>query len=481
MTTKKPLRKTIEKPDIPSMKKPAERPIKKRHLRANEIEDILSFIEPQLGIPIESAKSIVEKNKASLRSQLKDIRIYPNKISILKETIERQYYKSLAKPGDNVGIIAAQNIGKEQTQTTLDSFHKAGTSENLLVGGISRFNEILTMSKDPKVISSKIYFKNKYENLQDLKEEIGLKLLEIYFSKLISQFNLYYLNELPEASIEWHNLALKIYYPEKGGSSDSDNEKEDSSEKEESEEEGKTPPKKREPRIMVYKLKKELMYEYKISLEIIQKKLIAAIDNQDVKVLFSPFNVDPEIHLVHTGSKKDILYLDKYIENIHLFGIPGIKNLYFLQNTGKDNYWFCDTEGSNYKELLAHPIIDNTRTISTHVWDIYNTLGIEASREYLIRELGNIMAENNNSDIQIFVDIMTYSGILTSISRFGMKREQTGPISKATFEIPLPNFLHSALYGEKDVLKSVGSNIVYGKLSSMGTGGIDILYDPKYL
>jgi hypothetical protein len=54
MTTKNPLRKTIEKPNIPSMKKPAERPIKKRHLRANEIEDILSFIEPQ--IPIESAK-----------------------------------------------------------------------------------------------------------------------------------------------------------------------------------------------------------------------------------------------------------------------------------------------------------------------------------------------------------------------------------------------------------------------------------------
>jgi DNA-directed RNA polymerase beta' subunit len=455
-------------PNKNSGKNSDKRPIKKRHLRAIEIEDILSFIEPQLGIPLESAISIVEKNKASLREQLKSIYIYPSKIPILKETIERQYYRSLAKPGDNVGIIAAQNIGKEQTQTTLDSFHKAGTSENLLVGGISRFNEILTMSKDPKVISSKIYFKSKYEKLQDLRDEIGLKLLEIYFSKLISQFNLYRTEELPETSREWHNLALKIYYPEKGDPSVSESDESDN----------ENNPIKRPPRVMVYKLKKELIYEYKIPLSIIREKLIVAIDNPDIQVLFSPLTIDPEIHLIHPGSKKDILYLDKYIENIHLFGIPGIKNLYFLQE-GK--HWFCDTEGSNYKELLAHPIIDNTRTISTHVWDIYNTLGIEASREYLIKELGNIMVENNNSDIQIFVDIMTYSGILTSISRFGMKREQTGPISKATFEIPLPNFLHSALYGEKDVLKSVGSNIVYGKLSSMGTGSIDILYDPKYL
>jgi hypothetical protein len=37
--------------------------------------------------------------------------------------------------------------------------------------------------------------------------------------------------------------------------------------------------------------------------------------------------------------------------------------------------------------------------------------------------IGKFMAENNNSDIQI-ADIMTYSGILTSISRFGMKRNK---------------------------------------------------------
>jgi DNA-directed RNA polymerase beta' subunit len=431
------------------------RPTKKRHLKESEINDILSFIQPQPGVPFESTKSIIEKNKASLYTQLKEIHIYPSKIPELKEIIEKQYYKSLAKPGDNVGIIAAQNIGKEQTQTTLDSFHKAGTSENLLVGGISRFNEILTMTKDPKVISSKIYFVNKHKKLQDLRNEIGLRLMEIHFKKLTYQFNLLNFEELSNSSKIWHKISREIYYPEKISKK------------------GNT-----KGKIMIYKLKKDLIYEYKISLSVIREKLISVIDDSDILVLFSPITAEPEIHIIHSGKIKDILYLDKSIENTHLFGIPGIKNLYYLS---QDNYWYCDTEGSNYKELLSNPIIDNTRTISTHIWDIYNTLGIEASREYLIKELGNIMAENNNSDIQIFVDTMTYSGTLTSISRFGMKREQTGPISKATFEIPLPNFLYSGLHGEKDALKSVASNIMYGKLAQMGTGLVDVLYDPKYL
>jgi DNA-directed RNA polymerase beta' subunit len=351
------------------------RPIKKRRLRETEINDILSFIQPQLGVPFESTKSIIEKNKASLFSQLKEIYIYPSKIPELKETIEKQYYKSLTKPGDNVGIIAAQNIGKEQTQTTLDSFHKAGTSENLLIGGISRFNEILTMTKDPKIISSKIYFKNKHEKLQDLRDEIGLKLMEIHFKNLICQFNLSTFEELSETDKIWHNTSLKIFYPDYRRKNNEKKEK-----------------------IMIYKLRKDLLYEYKISLNDLKERLLPAIDEPNIHMLFSPITVDPEIHIIHSGKLKDILHLDKNIENIHLFGIPGIKNLYYLF---QDNYWYCDTEGTNYKELLSNPIIDNTRTISTDIWDIYNTLGIEASREYLIKELGNIMAENNNSDIQL--------------------------------------------------------------------------------
>ncbi|GFY49771.1 DNA-directed RNA polymerase I subunit RPA1 [Trichonephila inaurata madagascariensis] len=51
--------------------------------------------------------------------------------------------KSLAKPGDNVGLLAAQSIGEPSTQMTLNTFHFAGKGEMNVTLGIPRIREIL--------------------------------------------------------------------------------------------------------------------------------------------------------------------------------------------------------------------------------------------------------------------------------------------------------------------------------------------------
>lgn len=46
--------------------------------------------------------------------------------------MELKYMRSLAAPGEAVGVIAAQSVGEPSTQMTLNTFHMAGlVSEHL--------------------------------------------------------------------------------------------------------------------------------------------------------------------------------------------------------------------------------------------------------------------------------------------------------------------------------------------------------------
>jgi len=90
-----------------------------RSLTEYEIEDILSFIIPQKGIPSDTALSVVNINKQGLRYQLQQVKIYPQMISKLSEMIEKQYFTSKIQAGESVGVIGAQSIGEKQTQTSV--------------------------------------------------------------------------------------------------------------------------------------------------------------------------------------------------------------------------------------------------------------------------------------------------------------------------------------------------------------------------
>ena len=134
----------------------------KRYLKDSEIEHILSFLKPNKSIPIESALSIVNNLKARLIKQLKTIEIYPELIEELRIQIEKNYHASLISPGESVGIIAAQSIGEKNTQSTLNTFHKAGQSEKSVTVGVPRFQELLNATKTPKMINCKIFLNCMY-------------------------------------------------------------------------------------------------------------------------------------------------------------------------------------------------------------------------------------------------------------------------------------------------------------------------------
>jgi DNA-directed RNA polymerase II subunit RPB1 len=115
------------------------------------------------------------------------------------------------------------------------------------------------------------------------------------------------------------------------------------------------------------------------------------------------------------------------------------------------------------------------------MWDIYNSFGIEATREFLVDEFTGVVSSDgtfiNPAHIVLLVDIMTHQGTINSVSRYGMKKEQMGVLSRSSFEESLDHFCNAGSYAEKDVLQSVSANIMCGKRAEIGSGMCGVRMD----
>ena len=92
-----------------------------RLLTSKEIDNILDFIQPQEGIPCDTARSVVENTKKKFKKMLVGQMVYPKIIPELKSQLEQNYRSSLIQAGETVGVICAQSIGEKNTQMTLNS------------------------------------------------------------------------------------------------------------------------------------------------------------------------------------------------------------------------------------------------------------------------------------------------------------------------------------------------------------------------
>jgi len=433
---------------------------KKRCLTEYEIESILSFITPQKCIPTETSASVVTTNKNKLRHQLIGQLIYPEMIPQLKNMIEKQYNDSIVQPGESVGVISAQSIGEKQTQTTLNTFHHAGAGDKTVTTGVPRVEELLNATKDPRSVTCIVYTKKNHDSLAELRKTIGSEVVEITFSKITKEYKIE-MNKKPEP---WYE-AFKILH------GDSFTQYTD---------------------CISLKLDVDILYEYKLDMEMIAE--IISKDYSDMICVFSPDNIsqldvfvdtsnidlpDNRLSFIDSDNAKEI-YLEEVVQpilyKIIISGIPGIENIYF--NDNPNNF---ETYGTNYKKLLGLPFVDYTKTISNDVWDIYNTLGVEAAREFLIEEFMQLCAGINKCHIQLLAEKMTYTGGISSISRYTMRNEDCGPMGKASFEETMDNFLKAGAYGQNEATRGVSASIICGKRANIGTGVCELMMNIKSL
>ena len=107
---------------------------------------------------------------------------------------------------------------------------------------------------------------------------------------------------------------------------------------------------------------------------------------------------------------------------------------------------------------------------SSHVWDIYNVLGIEAAREYLLQELVSETTGIHVSHLSILVDKMTFTGDIYPVNRHSMRKDNIGVFGKSTFEETYTHFINAAINEETDEANGLSASIILGKRPLCGTG-----------
>jgi len=165
------------------------------------------------------------------------------------------------------------------------------------------------------------------------------------------------------------------------------------------------------------------------------------------------------------------------VMDILVSGIQGIEQIFIREDKGE---WIIDTQGSNLMAVFTNDLLDETRCQCSDIWEIRKLLGIEATRQFIINEFYKVLSVSGASvgrrHIELLADSMTFQGKINSVNRYGIDRNETGPLAKASFEESVSNFFIAAVNNEKDEM-GVSSSIMAGKMAEFGTGYFDLVLD----
>jgi DNA-directed RNA polymerase II subunit RPB1 len=260
----------------------------------------------------------------------------------------------------------------------------------------------------------------------------------------------------------------------------------------------------------------ETLLDKNITMDDIHFAIKNSYYGKEISCVYSDYNMDKLVFRIRMNSsvfkkkdkktkgqleyldQSDEIYLlknfqDSMLNNIVLRGVNGIENVIprKLQNMvvkdetkySKKDVWILDTTGSNLLETLALDYIDNTRTFSNDIKEVFNILGIEAARQVLYNEFAEVMefadVYINYHHLSLLCDRMTCTQNMVSIFRSGILNDDIGPIAKGTFEVHTEVFLNAARHGDFDHMRGVSANVMCGQYGLYGTNAFNVVLDVK--
>ena len=211
-------------------------------------------------------------------------------------------------------------------------------------------------------------------------------------------------------------------------------------------------------------------------------------------------NKKKQLNKINPLDQSDEIYMlqnfqDNLLDNIVLRGVKNINKVTLRKISDnfeeidtkyiKKDLWVLDTVGTNLLEILALDFVDKTRTVSSHIIEIYNVLGIEAARQSIFDEFSEVIEFDstyiNYRHLTILADRMTCNDKMVSIFRHGINNDDIGAIAKASFEETPEMFLKAAKHGELDNMKGVSANIMCGQEGYYGTSSFKVLIDNDFI
>lgn len=186
--------------------------------------------------------------------------------------------------------------------------------------------------------------------------------------------------------------------------------------------------------------------------------------------------------VIKSSSSKVINDVVSKFKKKKVLGVKGIKNSYVAKLNGK---YVVYTEGSNLREVLDADIdeIDKSHIKTNSLFQIYECLGIEATRNAIVNGMLEVMREQRiDVDVRhlmLVADTMCFNGYPEGVGRGGVVEHKQSFIARAAFEETEKHLLNAAKRKELDPLTGVAENIAIGQIVKIGTGRVELTYKMK--
>lgn len=361
-----------------------------------------------------------------------------------------------------------------------DTFHSAGTAKANATSGVPRIEELLSASSNPKRPSNTAYlnpeFSSQDETINKMKEIQRTTLRDITKSVRIF-YDPYPLSTSTTLDEDRELLqAYEEFSLNADGSCDS-------------------------PWILRLELdqlqvaRRDVLDMTKIQGKLMSnpalKSIVECRHSLGTSKLVLRIKFDPAV----MKNPLQLRFLEDKVLDTVLTGVDGIGRVHIRQvknevmyddkiggYSNKDQY-VLDVEGTNLYDLMVFPGVDGTRVWSNDIHEINDVFGIEAARLSIYEEINEVFSSEkvNYRHLAVLIDSMTFSGRIVPVNRFGMSKNETGVLAKSSFEETSKIMFNAATWAEKDAMKGVSANIMFGQKPPCGTGFVDILVDESRL
>jgi DNA-directed RNA polymerase subunit A" len=354
-------------------------------------------------------KKILDELESNLPSNTKK-----GDVKRLLEILQTEYDTLQVDSGESVGLIAAESLGEQGTQVTLNTKHFQGVAELNITVGLPRIIEICDARKTLQTPLTDIFLAGKKWD-QESVAKFAAKIKESSLDEVSDSFEVDMANATVKVNLNKEVSAQKSLRPSN----------------------------------VVKKLEKGLKN--------------VAIKNDGDTIL---------IKLQKEGNDLNKLYaLKEQAKKVYVSGLKGIRQVLPIK---KGDDYIIKVAGTNLKDMFKMEEIDATRTKSNDLYEIASVLGIEAARQLIIEEINAVIEEQGlNIDmrhVMLIADVMTSTGEVKGITRYGIVGEKSSVLARASFETPINHLVFASLHGEVDPLSSVVENVMINQPVPCGTG-----------
>jgi len=327
---------------------------------------------------------------------------------------------------ESAGIVSAQSIGEPGTQMTMRTFHYAGVAEMNVTLGLPRLIEIVDARRVPSTPIMELFVKTGHTDLEKMR-------------KIATEIEMTSLDDIAAIETDLQNMRV-LAYPDD-----------------------------------------HRMRSRGVTWPELEEKLKKFGEVQEVKRQVGNVERKAKALVVEAG-EPSFKKLQRLVEQVRTMKIKGIEGISRAIIRKRGEGYVIYTEGSNLSKILELPYVDASRTTTNSIQEIYEVLGIEAARNAIVNEANNTLQEQGLTvdirHIMLVSDMMTNDGDVKAIGRHGISGRKSSVLARAAFEITAHHLLRAAITGEVDYLDGVAENVIVGQPVTLGTGAVNLIYQP---